>query len=387
MKICFLTGNIFTIGGVQRVLSVIASELSKYHTIDILCTDDNLVIDRKMYNLNQNVNIVNPTGLRNKNIINKVFKGINRITGMFNNNILYKVLTEIYFPRKMRKKLTQYLNDNKYDLIIGAEGYYSLLLGLISKEIDAKTIGWQHSSYNAYLNNRYRYYWNQDKLFKEYLHNLDKCIVLTEEDSKLYKEKLNINCDVIYNPLSFQSKIKSKCNDKSIIFVGRLVKQAKGLDLLIKAFSLVNQEKEDWQLKIVGDGPDRKKLIKYIYKYHLENNIILLGKSDNVKKHYLESSIFVSSSRWEGFGLAITEAMECGLPVIAFKNSGPKEIINKNNENGILVPCNDVEKLANTIIELIENRRKREYIAQKSIERAKDFSLKIIIQQWCEFIK
>ncbi|NFO11340.1 glycosyltransferase family 4 protein [Clostridium botulinum] len=387
MKICFLTGNIFTIGGVQRVLSVIASELSKYHTIDILCTDDNLVIDRKMYNLNQNVNIVNPTGLKNKNIINKVFKGINRITGMFNNNILYKVLTEIYFPRKIRKKLTQYLNDNKYDVIIGAEGYYSLLLGLISKKIDAKTIGWQHSSYNAYLNNRYRYYWNQDKLFKNYLHNLDKCIVLTEEDSKLYKEKLNINCDVIYNPLSFQSKIKSKCNDKSIIFVGRLVKQTKGLDLLIKAFSLVNKEKKDWQLKIVGDGPDRKKLIKYIYKYHLENNIILLGKSDNVKKHYLQSSIFVSSSRWEGFGLAITEAMECGLPVIAFKNSGPKEIINKNNENGILVPCNDVKKLANSIIELIENMRKREYIAQKSIERAKDFSLKIIIQQWCEFIK
>ncbi|NFI94750.1 glycosyltransferase family 4 protein [Clostridium botulinum] len=387
MKICFLTGNIFTIGGVQRVLSVIASELSKYHTIDILCTDDNLVIDRKMYNLNQNVNIVNPTGLKNKNIINKVFKGINRITGMFNNNILYKVLTEIYFPRKIRKKLTQYLNDNKYDVIIGAEGYYSLLLGLISKKIDAKTIGWQHSSYNAYLNNRYRYYWNQDKLFKNYLHNLDKCIVLTKEDSKLYKEKLNINCDVIYNPLSFQSKIKSKCNDKSIIFVGRLVKQTKGLDLLIKAFSLVNKEKKDWQLKIVGDGPDRKKLIKYIYKYHLENNIILLGKSDNVKKHYLQSSIFVSSSRWEGFGLAITEAMECGLPVIAFKNSGPKEIINKNNENGILVPCNDVKKLANSIIELIENMRKREYIAQKSIERAKDFSLKIIIQQWCEFIK
>ncbi|NRT70245.1 glycosyltransferase family 4 protein [Clostridium beijerinckii] len=387
MKICFITSTIFNLGGVQRVLSVLANELSKNHEVDILCTDSTFRIDRKLYNLNSSVNVkINSELVRKKfinKILGKVLREINCLTGIFNDK---DILTYMYYPNEIQKKIMEYLNLYNYDVVIGCEGYYSLLVGIISNKLKAKTIGWQHSSYHAYLENKRRYYWNQNQLFKEYIPKLDKCIVLTKEDSRLYKEKLNVNCDVIYNPLSFHSEVKSKCNNKSIIFVGRLV-EAKGIDLLIEAFSIVHQKKNDWILKIVGDGPDRKKVIKYIDKYNLKDNVILVGMSDDVKQHYIESSIFVSSSRWEGFGLAITEAMECGLPVISFANSGPREIINQNNINGILLKNNDVYKLAEVIIDLIENKEKRIKISKESLKRASDFKLDRIVDKWNEILK
>ena len=107
-----------------------------------------------------------------------------------------------------------------------------------------------------------------------------------------------------------------------------------------------------------------------------------MGRIDDVKKYFLESSIFVSTSRWEGFGLVITEAMECGLPVVAFDNSGPKEIINKNEVNGILVPNHDIEIFAEKLFELINNEKKRKSISYNAILRAKDFNVKNIIKEW-----
>lgn len=391
MRICFITSTIFNLGGVQRVVSVLASNLSKGNEVDVICTNSDFRINREIYNLNSNVNIKVAPKLLNKKFINKVIcktcQKKNLLSGVFNNSIMNNILTYIYYPNEIQSRFIDYLNTQNYDVIIGVEGYYSLLLGIICYRLNAKTIGWQHNSYDAYLNNKGKYYWNQDELFKKYIRKLDEYIVLTNDDRVKYKERLGIDCKVIYNPLSFECDIKSSCNVKNIIFVGRLMEQQKGLDLLIETFNIVHKVKEDWNLTIVGDGPDKENLINNIKKYNLQNNVILAGQSDNVKEHYLDSSIFVSTSRWEGFGLVITEAMECGLPVAAFDNSGPKEIINKPNINGILVGNHDIAKLANEIIKLIEDDEKRKNMSLESIKRAKDFSADYIIKQWNEIIE
>ncbi|MBM6862067.1 glycosyltransferase, partial [Clostridium saudiense] len=118
--------------------------------------------------------------------------------------------------------------------------------------------------------------------------------------------------ETIYNPLSFRSEVKSDCKKNNILFVGRLVKQQKGLDLLIDAFKIIHNKQKDWNLNIVGDGPDKQWLIDKIHKENLINNTKIINVTNNMKKYYLDSSILVSTSRWEGFGLVITEAMECG---------------------------------------------------------------------------
>lgn len=386
MKICFITNTVFNLGGVQRVVSVLASKLSENYEIDILCTDAKFHINRELYNLSPKVNIQINSSLFYKNIfiefMVKVFRKINNITGLFNNKKIITILTHIYFPSEVQNNFINYLNLKKYDVIIGVEGHYSVLLGIISDRLEAKTIGWQHNSYEAYLKTKNKYYWKQDELFKEYLKKLDRYIVLTEDDKIKMKKYLNTNCERIYNPLSFISERKAKCVNKNIICVGRLVQEQKGIDLLIKAFSKVSLKYKDWKLYIIGDGPDKDEINKLVSDLSLQDQVIIKPFTNNVQSYYLNSSIFVSSSRWEGFGLVIIEAMECGLPVIAFANSGPKEIINKQNGNGILVPCEDIDKLSEAIINLIDNEEMRLKIAKGSIYRAKDFNIDIIMNQW-----
>lgn len=390
MKICFVMTNIFSLGGVQRVVSVLSNELIKEHEIDILCISEKLKVNNDLYNLNHKINVEFNNSLNKTNILSKIFrkiiKDVNKKTGILNKETHYKKLINIYFPNKVRKNFAEYLNKKQYDVIIGVEGLYSILLGSIKENLNSKVLGWQHNSYNAYLKNSNRYYWNLDILFNKYIYKLDKYVVLTNQDKIIYKNEKNIDCDVIYNPLSFESNEKSTCSKKNILFVGRLEEQQKGLDLLIQAFSKVCSKNKDWILKIVGDGSDKEKLEQLIEGLKLTERVKIEPPTNNIKEYYLDSSMFVSSSRWEGFGLVITEAMECGLPVVAFANSGPREIITKNYENGILVPCEDVDSLANAMLDLINNEEKRNKISKLAIERAKDFSLSKISEAWNDIL-
>lgn len=386
MNICFLTDNIFSLGGVQRVVSVLANELSKNNNIDILCVSDRNKIDRKIYNLSENINVEIDACIFQKNFFQK-FKSkfgriINENTNVFNNKKMLNILTDIYFPKCIRERIINKLNSKNYDIVIGVEGIFSVLLAIVSNDLNAKTIGWQHNSFDAYFNTKKRYYWRQAQIFEYYIKNLNEYVVLTDYDKKKVDEKFKIDSKRIYNPLSFNSEKKSNLDNNTILFVGRLVEKQKGLDLLIKAFNIVAQKNKNWVLKIVGEGPDKNKLIKMIDEYNLNDRIILENFTNDIKKHYLDSTIFVSSSRWEGFGLVLTEAMECGLPVISFANSGPNEIINKNNVNGILVEKDNFESLAYNIINLIENKNEILKFSNESIRRAKDYSLESIVNNW-----
>lgn len=391
MKICFITSSIFNHGGIQRVLSILANRLSMQYQVDILCTDDRFVIDRELYKLNSKINVELNSGLMSNDIIDRIVSKVGRVinnkTGLLNNKYLIKILRKSYYTDKMQERFIKYLNAKEYDIVIGVEGDYSLLLGIIADRLKAKTIGWQHNSYDAYFKNPNRYYWNQDELFNTYIKKMDKYIVLTDYDRDMFRENMHIEVNRIYNPLSFVSKNKSKCYNKNVIFVGRLVEKQKGLDLLIKSFKKIVAQEPDWKLLIVGDGPDKQNLINLIAESKLDKNVEIVLFTNEVEKYYLNSSIFVSTSRWEGFGLVITEAMECGVPVIAFSNSGPKEIINKPNENGVLVPCGDTDALAEMMIDLIRNDEKRKNIASEGIARAKDFSIDKIYEEWNKMIQ
>lgn len=390
MKICFITDNIFSLGGVQRVVSVLANEMAKTYEVDILCLSDNYTIDRKLYNLNKNINVDINRSLLNKNLVAKIYGKIGRIindkTGVLNNKKFIDILAEIYFPNQVKKKIISYINDKKYDIVIGVEGVFSILLGMISEFITAKTIGWQHNSYDAYFKTYKKYYWNQDELFRYYINKLDKYIVLTEHDKERMKKHLNIDSKRIYNPLSFTSKEKSKCSNSNILFVGRLVEEQKGLDLLVKSFKIISENNEQCMLTIVGDGPDKGKIQHLVESLAIQNKVNIIPFTDHVQKFYLDASVFVSSSRWEGFGLVVTEAMECGLPVVSFNNSGPSEIINKDGENGILVENGNIDLLAKSILNLINDRQRLRCISSNSISRAKDFNIEIIKKQWDETI-
>jgi glycosyltransferase involved in cell wall biosynthesis len=383
MKICVITYSFFSHGGVQRVTSTLFNELSLNNQIDILYVGNEKYSKDKLYGLNEDrINIeIKPLKLSFvERIIRKFVTVLNNRFGIFNNKFLCRFLETAIFPRALRNVYIDYLNHKDYDIIIGSEGEIGLLLAAMEDRLKAKTISWQHNSYEAYFNTVRKYMWGREKAAEKLYPKLDAVVALTEDDKQKYKEKMNLQCERIYNPLSFSSSEKSNCLLKNILSVGRLDKQ-KGFDLLIRAFHKVSTKNKDWKLTIVGEGSDKDDLDNLIEELGISHRINIIGFTNDIKNYYLNSSIYVSSSRWEGFGLVITEAMECGLPVVAFENAGPKEIIN-NKVDGILVPCEDIEALSNAILELIDNEEKRLEMSKNAIVRAQYFNVSTVSEEW-----
>ena len=107
----------------------------------------------------------------------------------------------------------------------------------------------------------------------------------------------------------------------------------------------------------------------------------LSGEHTEVQDYYCDASIFISTSRFEGFGLAVTEAMECGLPAVSFRTDGPSEIIN-DGVNGYLIEKYSVEQFADALERLMEDSDLRKKFSENAIMRAKDFHMDRILEQW-----
>lgn len=384
MKICFITSNIFSLGGVQRVVSVLANELSKYNDIEILCTSDEYQIDRGMYNLDDRIKVNIDSSIMEKSILTKFYcklgKIINNNTNLFLKEALVKTLIEIYYPKNIRQKLTKYLNTKEYDVVIGVEGFASVLLGSISDNINSKTIGWQHNSYDAYLKNTNRYYWKQDKIFEAIIPKLDKYLVLTDYDKQMFKTNNDIDCEVMYNPKSFVSERKSDLKSKYFLAAGRFVYQ-KGFDLLIESFNLFATENKEWNLVIVGEGSEKEKLQKLIKEYKLEERITIQPFTDNIQEYFIETSILLLPSRWEGMPMIVLESFEMGVPVISYDISAAKQLID-DGIHGLLVKKNDVELFSKKMLILSDSYEMRKVFSKNIVELSNEFDLEKIISKW-----
>lgn len=388
MKIAFLADNIFSNGGVQRVVTTVSNLLSEIYEVDVICTNKKINIDRTKYGLSEKVGVIhNPVYNSNKlnRYIVKFLRGINRLTNIFNNKYLADILAKSYYSKELKIKTIDIINENKYDVVVGCEGFYAILLGIIKPKLQCKTIGWNHNSYEAYLENKNRYYWKRDILFKKYMALLDKNIVLTESDKNKFLDKLGIKSEVIYNPLSFRCNEKSNLKSNVIIGAGRLTKQ-KGFDNLIKSFHIANKDRDDkWELWIIGDGEDEDNLKKLVNSLNICNCVKFIPFTKEIDKYLKQASIYAMSSRWEGFGLVVTEALEAGLPVVSFNVSGPKEILDGFN-CATIVRQGDIVKFAKALKELMDNYSIRKEYSNNGLKRVKSFYGLSIIEEWNKLI-
>ncbi|NCC18038.1 MAG: glycosyltransferase family 4 protein [Bacteroidia bacterium] len=210
------------------------------------------------------------------------------------------------------------------------------------------------------------------------LKKLSMFVTLSSEDNDRWGEIKNRT--YIYNPLSFFPNKTSDCNKKQVIAVGRYTYQ-KGFDMLIESWKYVKEKHPDWVLKIYGGG-ERKSYIELRDRYGLEENVFLEPSTDNIIDKYCESSFFVLSSRFEGFGMVITEAMACGLPAVSFTcPSGPKDII-KDGEDGLWVENGNIKEMAEKISFLIENDKLRKEMGRKARINVERFKIENIAKQW-----
>lgn len=208
----------------------------------------------------------------------------------------------------------------------------------------------------------------------------DKVVVLTEEDRFVHWRNCR-NVVVIPNPIRSSFEGVSPLIHKKVITAGRLTAQ-KNHHSLIKAFSRVVKNHPDWTLDICGEGPLKEMLEQEIIQLDLEDHVHLCGFTSNLPSSYVESSMFVLSSIYEGFALVAIEAMSSGLPLVSYAcPCGPRDII-MDGKDGFLIPMNDEKQLADRICYLIEHEEERKQMGQAALEKSKQYSLDKIMARW-----
>lgn len=353
LNICFLSGDMSRTGGTERVLSIIANELSKQKN-------------------KFNIYILSITNENNTSYF--------RLEKEIKNNRILKS-KDVNFKKQyfqIVKGIRHYIKENNIDILIDVEVIASLFSIPATRFTKTKLISWEH--FNFYEDNGSHLRIYARKLAARF----SNCIItLTEHDKQNYLNNLDIKGKVeyIYNPIEEVDDMECNIKSKQIISVGRLTYQ-KGFDMLCDVAKVVLKDNKGWKWLILGDGEDKDKLRSKIKEYGLENKLILKGNVSNVEEYYKNSSLYVMTSRFEGLPMTLLEAKTYKLPIVSFNClTGPSEIV-KNNVNGYLINPENVEAMSNKLNILMNNENKLKEFSNNAQIDIEKFKLKPIIERW-----
>ncbi len=216
-------------------------------------------------------------------------------------------------------------------------------------------------------------------LFKEFCANrFFKFVALSNESLKEWNVKNGV---VISNPLWFKTCQFADLKSKKVIIVGRHSYE-KGLDRMLGIWKKVIEKYPDWSLEIYGKSNENQDFQKLANDMNINNNVSFFEPVKNINDKYLDASIMAMTSRTEGFGMVLVEAMALGLPSIAYDcPCGPRTIIH-NNENGFLVENGDTDSFVQKLELLIVDENLRLQMGIKAQESTKKYDLESIMLQW-----
>ena len=368
MKILFVIGSLSG-GGAERVLCMLANELTKRKYEVFIATNTEAPI---AYQFNKSIEL--------KNIYPKERNKFDEIP-LFSK--LYKMFTLF---KRIRKTAIQiqpdvvipFMTEMNLYVIISLIGTH---LKVIASEHTIIDLGRNENSLLKVITRRFVYRF------------VDKVTVLTEYDkksiSKFLKNVIVIPNPLSYKPLSTEEFIETDKYRKNLLACGNISRyQIKGFDNLILAFAKIVRSCPNCILDIAGGGNQESfdYLKELAIKNGVENQVHFLGFCKNINNVMKEHKIFVLSSRYEGFGMALTEAMAMGCACISFNCiAGPGEII-QDGIDGILVEDQNIDELADKILLLINNDVKRKELAKNAISSVKRFDIKDIADKWCSLI-
>lgn len=360
-------------GGAEKVISNIANLLCENNEVEIISTyklknspafyiSDKVKINYLITNLEPN-----------KQDLKSALKSFNLI------KLAYEIIRSFKIMILRKKLMIKAIKNLNCDIVISTRILHNNWVSKYAKSNIIK-IAQEHNHHN----NNVKYI---KKLIRS-LKNFDYFMPVSKELCDFYSKKIS-KPKVMYIP-NFIDNVSSKtCNlsNKRLISVGRL-DPIKGFDDLIDLFNLFYKKHPDWNLHIVGDGPEKEILQTKIHKLGLSKKITLCGTkhSKELENEYLNSSIFVMTSHSESFGLVLVEAANYGLPLLAFDSAqGANEII-ENNKNGFLVKNRNAEEMIAKIEELINDSSKMQYFSKNSKNTALKFSKETISKEWNKFL-
>ena len=369
-KIVFCTPALYSAGGVERVVSYKASYFAEQlgYDVTIIVTEGK---GRDCYfPLSDKVKVINfELGFE----------------ALWQASFVKKIILYLTKQRQYKKLLKRELMCIRPDFTITT---LRREINFLSDIPDgSKKIGELHvdrANYRNFATNKqnpikqvFSRWWSNSLL--DHIRRLDKMVLLT--DSAMYDWPELDNKIKIPDPLSFHIDEKSSLLCKRIISIGRFDYE-KGNDLLLQVWQKVEKQMPDWQLDIYGNGNRDPYLLQMRQLGIDSSRCHLHGPIKDVKKEYLNSSVFVLPSRYEGFGLVLIEAMACGVPVVSFDcENGPRSIIT-NGADGFLIPTFDIDAFADKLLLLMRDENLRRQMGEKAQKSAAKYDIDSIGLQW-----
>ncbi|MCU9533610.1 glycosyltransferase family 4 protein [Streptococcus sp. CSL10205-OR2] len=354
-KLLFYVNSMNAYGGIERVISNLANSLVDNFEITILVKDNPI----SSYPLNPKIKIESlDTAL--------VMDMSSRLKRIF--SVPVNIVNSV-------RVLKKYFKTHHFDLVYTAYITNGLEIYLAEKNLRKKLVASEHASYYAY-NSVYQ-------RMKTFLYPRLKIIsVPTTMDTEIYQNK---GYHAVYIPhlSTFSASPLVSKDTKTIINVGRLTSD-KQQQMLLEIWQLVNQKlpEHHWKLQIIGSGEEENHLKNFARSNKIAN-VSFIPHTSKITDYYQKAELFVFTSKMEGFGMVLLEAMSFGVPCISFDSpSGPRDIV-KDENNGYLIPCYDKELFANRICEFItKNNNDKEQMKKAALDTIINWDNDAIIQKW-----
>jgi glycosyltransferase involved in cell wall biosynthesis len=374
MKILLVIDKMKNFAGIERILTCKMNYISEQTPHQVYLTTYEQQSQGLPFQLNNKIfyNPINvPMPQRNEMTLLRWLKAYHQIRGQF------------------RKQFELLLSNIQPDLVICTVYSYQILDIIIktSHHLGIKTVMESHTKgetvtiarkfkYNNYLFILFSIW---DNHIMKSLKHCNYIVTLTKHDIPFWKN-YSQRIEVIPNMLTITPKMVSDYGAKRVISAGRYMSE-KGFDRLLKAWNLIKKDFCDWELYIFGNG-DRLPYQKIVDQLQLGGTVHLMPATKDIAEEFSKSSIYVMSSRYEGFGLVLAEAMSCGLPCISFDCPyGPREIIT-DGEDGFLAEDGNIEDLAKKIERLMSNVELRKNMGTKAIQNISRYKPETIMAQW-----